>query len=330
MNIAIDTTPLETGHVKRGVGIYTKNLIDALKRYETVHTYSFFTRGQKVPVQADVVHYPYFDPFFLTLPVIKTKPTVVTVHDLTPLVFPDKFPSGIRGNIKWQVQKLSLRGARRIITDSKNSKKDIARITGFNPKDIDVVYLAPDIKEKKGKTRELPEHFILYVGDVNWNKNVPGLIQAIGHHTLVMVGQAFLNNNLPETQEINTLISSLGLEKQIMRVGFVKDIASLYGQAECLVMPSYYEGFGLPVLEAMASGCPVVAADNSSLSEIAGPAVRVLTTPSSIAQGIETAIKQRQKLVSAGLAWARRFTWKKVARETVNSYEKAFNNHTGL
>src|SRR5258706_5833567 len=102
MNIAIDITPLETGHSGRGVGIYTKNLIESLQKYEKKHTYILFTPKQGVPKNTDIVHYPYFDPFFLTLPLIKTKPSVVTVHDLIPLVFPEKFPPGIRGYMKWQ------------------------------------------------------------------------------------------------------------------------------------------------------------------------------------------------------------------------------------
>ena len=69
MRIAIDTTPLESGHKDRGVGMYTKLLIEALQKYEGNHSYHFFTRGQKVPKNVDIVHYPYFDPFFITLPV---------------------------------------------------------------------------------------------------------------------------------------------------------------------------------------------------------------------------------------------------------------------
>ena len=129
MKIAIDITPLESAHRARGVGVYTKNLIDALETYGKQHTYLYFTGHQLVPPDADVVHYPYFDPFFLTLPLVKPKPTVVTVHDLIPLVFPYKFPAGIRGNIKWQVQKLSLHGAKRIIADSNSSKNDSKTIS---------------------------------------------------------------------------------------------------------------------------------------------------------------------------------------------------------
>src|SRR6185369_10508691 len=155
--------------------------------YEKEHTYSFFNTMQSPSREADVIHYPYFDPFFITLPLKKIKPTVVTVHDLIPLVFPDKFPSGVKGFIKWQIQKLSLLGVNRIITDSKASKADVSRITGYARSKIDSVYLAPDptyqkvtdtkILDEVKRTFSLPERFILNVSDVNWNKNIPGLLQ---------------------------------------------------------------------------------------------------------------------------------------------------------
>lgn len=330
MNIAIDVSATQSAHAKRGVGIYTKNLVEALKRDKSGHSYTFFTRKQKVPDMVDVVHYPYFDPFFLTLPLNKPKPTVVTCHDLTPLVFPDKFPRGLRGSIKWQVQRMSLRGAARIIADSKTSKKDIARIAGISSGRIDVVYLAPAIKPVSGVNAKYPKHYVLYVGDVNWNKNIPGLIRAIGKRALVVVGSAFVNDNLPETRELNELIKET--KANVIRTGYVSntELAQLYGAADCLVMPSFYEGFGLPVLEAMTCGCPVVAADNSSLSEITGPAVRVTTDPASIKEGIRKAIQGRTALVTKGYEWVANFSWDKVARETVASYEKAVNYHSGI
>ncbi len=328
MNIAIDITPLKTEHGRRGVGVYTNNLIKSLGQYEKKHSYSFFTRGQKIPKNADIVHYPYFDPFFLTLPIIKAKPTVVTVHDVIPLVFPAKFPAGLRGNLKWQIQKLSLLGIRRVITDSESSKKDISKITGFDANRIDVVYLAPDPIFKPLRREKRTNPYVLYVGDVNWNKNVPGLLRAfvrVSNYGLKLVGGAFTDVGLRETKEINGLIRALDLEQKVTKVGYVtnEDLVGLYNGAAVLVQPSFYEGFGLPVLEAMACGCPVVSTDNSSLSEIAGPAVRVTTDPMSVADGIQTAIKERHILVRKGFEWVQKFTWKKVAAETVQTYEKA-------
>lgn len=332
MNIAIDTTPLNSPHARRGTGSYTRLLIDALSRYEQQHTYSLFTRGQKVPEHADLVHYPYFDPYFLTLPLMKDKPAVVTVHDLIPLVFPDRFPAGIRGRVKWEIQKISLVGCRRIITDSDCSKKDIANITGFDRGRIDVVYLAPDpvFAQKHQKPRSKP--YFLYVGDVNWNKNIPGLLKAFAslrHGELVLAGPAFSDNSTRETAEIHRLISALGLDTSVHFIGFVSagELAGLYAGAIALVQPSFYEGFGLPVLEAMSAGCPVIAADNSSLTEIAGPAVMVNPEPESIEAGMRKALTlDRKSQIRRQLDWVKRFSWKQTARMTVQSYEKVLES----
>ena len=342
MQVAIDISPLNSGHKGRGIGIYTKELIEALKTYEPQHTYTLVTGKNDVTHDVDIVHYPFFDPFFLTLPLQKKKPTVVTVHDLIPLIFPDKFPAGIRGAIKWQIQKTSLMGAKRIITDSDASKRDIVKITGFNEQHIDRVYLAPSsqytpIQDAKRLSEvvikyALPKQFILYVGDVNWNKNIPRLLQAVKkiHGTLVLVGKAFMNDALKETQDINDAIKELGIEKQIIKTGYIADeeLICLYALAQCLVEPSLYEGFGLPILEAFACGCPVVAADNSSLSEIMGPAIKISAESfDEIAGGIEKivgmSVNDRRLLQQKQFSWVKQFTWKKTAHETVIVYERS-------
>jgi glycosyltransferase involved in cell wall biosynthesis len=346
MNIAIDTTPLASGHAARGVGVYTKNLIKALQKYEGEHSYSFFTRSQQLPKDADIVHYPYFDPFFLTLPLQKRAPTVVTVHDLIPLVFPDKFPAGLRGMVKWQMQKAALRKADRIITVSECSKNDVKRLVGIDERKIDVVYSAATdgyknvtnttILHKLKKKYTLPDNYFLYVGDVNWNKNIPGMIRAFAEflkksntYHLVLVGRAFLDGTLKETRVIRSVIQELQIADHIICTGYAsdEDVAGLYSMANCSLEPSHYEGFGLPVLESMASGCPVLVADNSSLNEIAGPSVRIhADSIESIAEGMNTiaslSSEARKKLVDDGIAWSHGFSWEKTAKETVAVYEK--------
>lgn len=345
MDIAIDISPLKFGHSARGVGIYTKNLIEALQKYETGHTYQYFT-GSKIPDNVDLVHYPYFDPFFLTLPLFKSKPTVVTVHDLIPIVFPEHFPRGFRGQIKWQVQKNSLRNCRRIITDSYSSKHDIHNLIGYPDNQIDVVYLAPspvfytnqtlkeniDIIKKYG----LPKRYLLYVGDVNWNKNVTGLLtafqqvsQQFSNVYLVLIGKAFLDNNLAETQEINNELAALDINNKVLKLGYIEelDLHVLYKSAQCTIVPSYYEGFGLQVLEAMASGCPVVSSLNSSLKEIAGPSLKIdsndpKTLVSAMNRMLSLGDRSRKKIIENGLIWVAKFTWEKVVYDTMAAYQK--------
>lgn len=346
MRIAIDITPLETGHKDRGVGMYTKLLVDALQKYEQNHSYHFFTRGQKVPRNIDLVHYPYFDLFSLTLPVVKVRPTVVTVHDLIPLVFPEHFPAGIRGMLTWQIQRLSLGQVTRIVTDSDSSKTDITRIAGISPDTIDVVHLAPSsefcpvanktfLKAIMTKYR-LSNQFILYVGDINWNKNVLGLLDAFqqvtSHElriTLVLVGKAFMDQS-SEAHAIQSKIDALGIRDNIVIPGFVpiEDLRAIYSLAMVYIQPSFYEGFGLPVLEAMACGCPVISSDSASLKEIAGPTTVIdPDNPSEIASQIKEALNmsedKRLERIKKGILWVKRFTWESVARQTVEAYEKS-------
>mgnify|MGYP001570429698 FL=1 len=114
IKIALVDPPL-SGHKLRGTGIYTLELYKALQKQKEVIVSLVDIKSDFSAF--DIVHYPYFDPFFLTLPIIKKKPTVVTVHDLIPLKFPKYFPKGIRGEIKWRIQKFSLRDIQAIITD---------------------------------------------------------------------------------------------------------------------------------------------------------------------------------------------------------------------
>ena len=357
MKIALDISPLSSGHKIRGVGTYTANLVEALKQYDRRNSYIFFTRTELVPKDADLVHYPYFDPFFLTLPLLKPAKTVVTIHDLIPLVFPEWFPSGIRGRIKWEIQKLSLRGVKAIITDSKCSKKDIIHFTGFPKDKIHVIYPAPGPEYRRLNNTllmhrirvkyNLPEKFILYVGDVNYSKNILGLIKAFRFYTsevsprvkrggpstsevkLVLVGKAFLDESLRETHQLLQLIKSLGLNEKVLRLGWVpkEDLPAIYNLAAVYCQPSFYEGFGLPVLEAMSCGCPVVAAKGGSLPEIAGEAAFYVDVDNTdnIAEGIQEVFSSEEtqkKLSQKGLAQAKKFSWEKTAEETIGVYER--------
>lgn len=350
MNIAINISARTNAHKDRGIGVYTKELVDALVRYQKQHTYIFFEKTQNIPGDADVVAYPFFDPFFLTLPLYKPKPTVVTVHDLIPLVFPAHFPRGIKGEIKWQLQKWSLMGAKRIVADSFCTQKDIVSIVGFHQKKIDVVPLAassifhPSMNiEQTNQIRKkyhLPKTYAFYIGGVNWNKNILGLLrgwktykqhQPQGTVTaLVLAGKEFNNTTIVEVKEITQYIKASGLEQSVVIIGRVADddLPVLYQSAVVTIVPSLYEGFGLPILEAMASGGIVAATDFSSVPEIIGPSMVIdATSADSIARAIDTSskfsVKTRREFVEKGIVWASKFSWKKTAEQTVLSYEKA-------
>lgn len=348
MNIAIDISPLTTGHYLkhrvRGTGFYLENLQKSLKKYFPQHTYMSFHQGLQEPKNADLLHYPYFEPFFLTLPLLKRKKRVVTVHDLTPLVFPKHFPPGIKGNIRWWIQKKALAGSDAIITDSESSKKDIISFVGVPTTKVHTIYLAAgeefgQVDKRKAKSAlqdkyGLPDKFALYVGDATWNKNLPNLIKAIKKTAipLVMTGKTLVDTTIDlnnswnrDLVEVQQLVKE---DRHIVRLGFVPidDLINLYNVATVFVMPSLYEGFGLPVLEAMQSGCPVVTSRNGSIPEIAQDSAYYVDADNdeSIAEGISTVFhseKLRHTLSEKGLGQAALFSWKKCASQTLDVYK---------
>lgn len=344
MNIAIDISPLGNKHKYRGTGVYTKKLLESLKNYAPDHSYHTFTNGDVIPESVQIVHYPYFDPFFHTLPLIRRKPTVVTVHDLIPITYKEHFPIGIGGSLSWRIQRIALCYCQAIITDSHASKRDIVRVLGIDAMRVRVIPLAPagTIQQVSGErvsrvTKRLgcTNRFILYVGDVNWNKNIPNLLRAYSHirikmkqpPDLVCVGEAFVDHTLAETQEIRTLMHNLGITPYTHLPGHISedDLGILYNEAAVYVQPSFAEGFGLPLLEAMVYGTATVASNVASLREIAGPSIQVNPAdPAAIAQGIIQATRRgshkayRQKAQE----WAERYKWEHVARSTVSLYRQ--------
>lgn len=341
MKVALIHPPL-SGHAKRGTGSYTQQLFEALKKRKDWLDVRLiqYTDNQD---GFDLVHYPYFDPFFLTLPFIRNKPTVVTVHDLIPLKFPNEFPKGIKGTVKWMIQKLSLLSTSATVTDSYTSQKDILQFT-WVPKDkIHVVRLAAGnefrkVKEVRflqsvRKKFKLQDDFILHVGDVNYNKNITGLIKAflivhkqIPKLQLVLVGKGFQQNSA-QLGQLLKLVQDLRLQQCIRRLGYVtlKDLILLYNLARVYVQPSFAEGFGLPVLEAMACGCPVIASDTSSLSEIIGEAA-IKINPykedelAAVIVGFYQDAKKQEEYKTKGLLQSKKFSWNKTAEQTIKVY----------
>lgn len=349
MKIAIDISPLKSGHYLqhrvRGTGFYLQNLQASLEKYYPEKNYIYFKRGDLLEGKIDVIHYPYFEPFFLTLPVFSKNKKVVTVHDLTPLAFPNHFKPGLKGKLKWQIQKLALKNADAIITDSESSKKDIIKYAGVTAERISVVYLAAGeefkmindkglmIKEIRRKYK-LPEKFALYVGDVTWNKNLPRLIKAVSkiNVPLVMVGKALIDKEIdmqnPWNRDLVEVQELARENKNVFRLGFVssKDLVALYNAATLFVMPSIYEGFGLPVLEAMSCGCPVVASKEGSLAEVVGTAGKYVDPYdiNSIVNGINEVFNSpslQKELSQKGIIQSKKFTWQKTAKETMDVYK---------
>lgn len=346
MKIALDVAPLSNQnlllHRFRGVGFYINNLLGALKKYAPQNQYILIQNKDEI-LDADVVHVPYFEPYFLSLPNLREK-TVVTIHDLTPLVFPKNFPSGIKGRIKWEIQKRRLKRMNAIITDSKKSKEDVVRFIGILEDKVHVIYLAAgeEFKIKKMNNRQksaikkkynLPENFFLYVGDATWNKNLPRIIEACdkANVSLVMVGKALkgemTDEENPWNRDLKKVKDMISKNSNISALGFVEtsDLVSLYNIAIALLMPSIYEGFGLPIIEAMRCGCPVITSKEGSIPEIGGEAVYYVDAYNS--EDISKAILRMDKeqnlvkeLSRKGLIQSEKFSWKKTALQTANVY----------
>lgn len=347
MNIAIDTSPIDasSGHKVRGVGMYLSTLKKNIEEVDKENSYTFFTDIKKLSNNIDLVHFPYFDPFFITFPLIKKRKTVITIHDIIPLVHKREFPVGIKGSLKWGVNKRILLSSDGVITDSEASKKALHKLLKYPNEKIHVVYLGvaehfkqQEITEARARAlREkynLPARFLLYVGDVTWNKNLPRLVDAInsiGNIPLVMVGKALAEKEYeasnPWNRDRNYVIKNTHNEL-FYKLGFLpdEDLVMLYNTADALIMPSLDEGFGLPILEAMTCGCPVISSKGGSLPEVAGDAAIYIDAYSTenIAERIKEVwnddeLKKRMSVQS--LEQSKKFSIRKMVEDTVRAYE---------
>lgn len=347
MRIAVDISPIEKGsksaHKVRGVGKYITLLRDSLEKYDQKNTYIFTDTPRFTGSDVDLIHYPYFDPYFITLPLINRVPTVVTVHDVIPLVHKKHFPVGIKGMVKWQLNKRRLKNVSAIITNSQASKDDIHQVTGITFKKIFPIPLSVDPEFRKlgdgawkNEVRHkygLPENFILYVGDVTWNKNLPRLVEAIikVNIPLVMVGKAIVETDFDKANPWNAdrliVLRETENESLFIKLGFVptEDLVKIYNLAQALVMPSLDEGFGLPILEAMKSGCPVITSNLGSIPEVAGDAALYVDAydVKSIAEGIKKSIEPESPLLlkEKCIHQAEKFTVEQFIKQTVKVYE---------
>lgn len=338
MSKKINISIITGGHSKgRGVGVYAENLIKTLAKLSEL----------KISDQSpDVIHYPYFDLFYHTLSVNPEVPTIVTIHDLTPLVMSSRYPKGIHGTINLFRQWLALRKVSAIITDSENSKQDISKIFRIPQGKIYVTPLAVDDSYKKMPTKEdlaevkkkynLPSKFILTVaGGPNPNKNLPSLAEVTDRLgiPLVVVGSGMLKEiKGPVHPELIDLVR-LQVYNHITCPGYVsnEDLNAMYHLAEMYVQPSLYEGFGLPLLEAMTAGCLVVSSNSSSLPEIYHDSAitfnpqKLKSMEKAIKKAMSLTPKGKQVQIQSGLARSADFTWTKTAELTLEVYKKVLN-----
>jgi glycosyltransferase involved in cell wall biosynthesis len=372
VRIGIDATSLPAQLT--GAGNYVFQLITALNRIDTTNQYLIFTttlqaealsveregfrvlrqnfrsRGtrlvwEQVGLPAlvrrhrlDVLHSPHY-----TMPLRHSARSVVTFHDLTFLLYPELHQVAKRIFFP-AIMRWSARHARRIITVSESTRRDLIRMLGVPPDRVTTVLSAADSDYRPAPGAEVadvcaryglrPGEYLLYVGVLEPRKGVDRLVEAFsrvtpaaGGLTLVIAGKRGWMYD-----RIFAQVAALGLQEQVRFPGYVPraDLPALYSGARAFVYPSRYEGFGLPVLEAMSCGTPVITTNVSSMPEVAGDGA-LLVDPDDV-HGLAAALARvvhnarlREELSCRGQARAASFSWERCARETLRVYEDAVN-----
>jgi glycosyltransferase involved in cell wall biosynthesis len=279
------------------------------------------------------------EPHYVLPPLVPCR-AVVTIHDCIHLMFPQYLPNRLAYGYARTNLWAAARRAERIFTVSESSKADILRYCDVPAERIIVVYNAiderfatppdPEAVERVRERYRLNGPFALYAGNIKPHKNLERLIDAFdlvrrgGYERLELL---IIGDQISKFPRLRRAVDRHKLHKHVRFLGFVADdtLAALYRLATVFVFPSLYEGFGLPPLEAMASGTPVVTSNRSSLPEVVGDAA-VLVDPysaSSIADGIQQVLSDaslRQTLSARGLARARDFSWEASIRRIHEVY----------
>lgn len=285
------------------------------------------------------------DVFFSTAhyaPRFSKVPYIVTIHDLSYLHFPELF----KKNDLYQLtnwSKYSIKNAAHIIAVSQNTKEDIVKNYNISPSKITVTYegygntrFKPQSKatiEKTKKKYRIEDDYLIFIGTLQPRKNLERLIEAFGklilNSQLSTLNLVIVGKKGWMYDQIFEKVKSLNLEKEIIFTDYVPDaeLPALISGAKVYILPSLWEGFGIPVIEAQACGIPVIVSKTSSLPEIVGDSGLLIDPESigSIADGVKKVLTENQtysNLVKKGFENIKRFSWEKCAQETLQVLEK--------
>jgi glycosyltransferase involved in cell wall biosynthesis len=277
----------------------------------------------------DLLHPTYYDPYFLEL--IGSRPYVLTVYDMTHELYQEQYRTLDRKTLEGK--RRTIHGARSIIAISENTKADLIRLLNVAPDSIEVVHLGNSLEAPLPGPRpgELPERYLLFVGERRAYKNFARFAEAVApllkgeeRLELVCTGDSWRDEDY-------ALFERLAITRRV-RLVHANDaiLAQLYRHAELFVFPSLYEGFGIPVLEAFACGCPVAISRSSSLPEIGGTAAAYFDPESTddirhTVQRLLDSPQERRRLAELGTERVALFSWERCAAKTSSIYRKTLS-----
>lgn len=261
---------------------YLENIVAFDSKIYGVKEQLHFPYKELKKLKPDVLHVPHYN-----VPIFYRGKMIVTIHDLTHLILPEFLPSKFA---KWYAKFMiwiALKKATKVLVVSENTKKDILKMFKVNPSKIEVIYNGVGeefVKKEKKKIEYLYNQYsipknkklLMYVGNLKPHKNLSRLLEAfsklknVEDYRLILVGKAFTNQvNLKDVQD------SLGISKYVIHTGMVEQdvLVDLYNLADLFVFPSLYEGFGLPILEALSCGTNVISSNTSSMPEVGGKCI---------------------------------------------------------
>jgi len=311
-------------------------LINNSPKYSIREHFSLSHQAKKYDIQ--LFHEPHY-----TLPYFLECKKVVSIHDLIHLKFPQNLPAKKAYIYAKFMIGQAVKKSDKILAGSENTKNDVMEIFKTNQRKIEVIYYGVDeifkpindqnVLENFRNKYKLPDKYILYSGSVRKHKNLENALKAYAmlkdkSYDLVLAGVGLQNQKVLEP-----MLKELKITEKVKIIPFLDyaELALLYNSAAVLFFPTLYEGFGLPVLEAMACGIPVVSSNNSSIAEVSGDAA-VLVYPANLkemAEALEKVLAEtslRQRMISLGLERAKIFTWKKTAEKTLRIYQELLEN----